>query len=235
MISYLTPAVTQAGLYRGLLDLKASIDRWRTRGDDGGQGEGDMAALIQAQASELDLVPAAPAWADPDAAITRLHNAVHELECTLVPDGLHVVGQPLGDAARADLLAAMGEAKTGTRPETASIAALMAGGASGLADDVAAELLATNRLLGEDHELPAIVRALDGGFIRPVAGGDVIRTPDVLPTGRNLHGFDPFRIPSAFAMVGRCGPGRARDRPAYRRRSAASGDGRASCCGAPTI
>ena len=27
-----------------------------------------------------------------------------------------------------------------------------------------------------------------------------LRTTDVLPTGRNLHGFDPFRIPSAFAV-----------------------------------
>ena len=24
--------------------------------------------------------------------------------------------------------------------------------------------------------------------------------PTILPTGRNLHGFDPFRIPSAFAV-----------------------------------
>ena len=31
-------------------------------------------------------------------------------------------------------------------------------------------------------------------------GGDILRTPEVLPTGRNLHGFDPFRIPSAFAV-----------------------------------
>jgi len=27
-----------------------------------------------------------------------------------------------------------------------------------------------------------------------------MRNPDVLPTGRNLHGFDPFRIPSVFAV-----------------------------------
>jgi magnesium chelatase subunit H len=42
--------------------------------------------------------------------------------------------------------------------------------------------------------------ALDGRFIRPAAGGDVMRNPEVLPTGRNLHGFDPFRIPSVFAV-----------------------------------
>ena len=29
LISYLTPPIAHAGLYRGLFDLKASIDRWR--------------------------------------------------------------------------------------------------------------------------------------------------------------------------------------------------------------
>ena len=34
----------------------------------------------------------------------------------------------------------------------------------------------------------------------PVAGGDLIRNPDIVPTGRNIHGFDPFRLPSRFAL-----------------------------------
>ena len=63
------------------------------------------------------------------------------------------------------------------------------------------ELARINQLLGEDHETPALIRALDGRFIAPVVGGDLIRTPAILPTGRNLHGFDPYRIPSAFAIT----------------------------------
>ena len=63
------------------------------------------------------------------------------------------------------------------------------------------ELARINQLLGEDHETPALIRALDGRFIAPVIGGDLIRTPAILPTGRNLHGFDPYRIPSAFAIT----------------------------------
>ncbi|MFM7275471.1 MAG: cobaltochelatase subunit CobN, partial [Gammaproteobacteria bacterium] len=31
-------------------------------------------------------------------------------------------------------------------------------------------------------------------------GGDLLRTPEILPTGRNIHGFDPYRLPSAFAL-----------------------------------
>ena len=59
---------------------------------------------------------------------------------------------------------------------------------------------ALDALLGEDHETPAILHALEGGYIRPVPGGDLLRNPEVLPTGRNLHGFDPYRLPSAAAF-----------------------------------
>ena len=70
--------------------------------------------------------------------------------------------------------------------------------AAGVTDP--AERKRLDALLAVDHEVPAIIHALDGGYTRPAPGGDLLRTTEVLPTGRNLHGFDPFRIPSAFAM-----------------------------------
>ena len=70
--------------------------------------------------------------------------------------------------------------------------------AAGVTD--AAERTRLDGLLAVDHEIPAIIHALDAGYIRPAPGGDLLRTTEVLPTGRNLHGFDPFRIPSAFAV-----------------------------------
>ena len=62
------------------------------------------------------------------------------------------------------------------------------------------ELAAIDAQLRDDHEVPALLHALDGRFVRPAPGGDLLRNAEVLPTGRNLHGFDPFRIPSAFAI-----------------------------------
>ena len=65
-----------------------------------------------------------------------------------------------------------------------------------------AELLVrTKDLIAEDSELVGISKALQGEFIEPAAGGDLLKNPDVLPTGRNIHGFDPFRMPSAFATL----------------------------------
>ncbi|KAA8495996.1 Magnesium-chelatase subunit ChlH, chloroplastic [Porphyridium purpureum] len=57
--------------------------------------------------------------------------------------------------------------------------------------------------LGEvvrDNELGALVDALDGKYIIPGPGGDPIRNPDVLPTGKNLHALDPQSIPTAAAV-----------------------------------
>jgi magnesium chelatase subunit H len=177
LISYLTPPVTHAGLYRGLLDLKASLDRWRGLEPDVDAGPRDtLAALIQAQAVAVDLATAEPEWTAADAArIERLSSALLELEYTLIPHGLHVVGEGLNEEQRTSML-----------------------DAAGVTD--AAERARLDVLLAVDHEVPAIVHALDAGYIRPAPGGDLLRTTEVLPTGRNLHGFDPFRIPSAFAV-----------------------------------
>jgi magnesium chelatase subunit H len=53
---------------------------------------------------------------------------------------------------------------------------------------------------GDGYRDSGALRALSGRFIAPVPGGDLIRSPEILPTGRNIHAFDPFRMPTAFAL-----------------------------------
>ena len=177
LISYLTPPVAHAGLYRGLLDLKASLDRWRAMDPEADAEQAmQLAVLMQAQAAAVNLADAEPAWTDSPAEIARLGAALLELEYALIPNGLHVIGQPPSPAERTEMLDFAGV----TEPvERARLEALLA----------------------TDHELPAIIHALDGGFVRPAPGGDLLRTTAVLPTGRNLHGFDPFHLPSKFAVA----------------------------------
>ncbi len=98
-----------------------------------------------------------------------------ETEDALITDGLHVVGRPIGSDART--------------------AHLEAAGAEGEARE------ALDAALAQTNEVPAILHALGGHFVPPVPGGDLIRSPEILPTGRNIHAFDPFRMPTAFAMV----------------------------------
>ena len=216
LISYLTPPVAQAGLYRGLKDLKASIERWRAI-DPSAAERAELATMLQSQAAELNLADATPPWdvspmGDADARVVQLLEQMLELEYTLIPHGLHVAGRAPSVAERVDMLLAMADASHGRQLERASIEALVAGRSAEHAlelahmacdDDSLAMmrgLSEANAMLAVDTEVGAMLRALDGRFIRPAPGGDILRTPAVLPTGRNIHGFDPFRIPSSFAV-----------------------------------
>ena len=58
---------------------------------------------------------------------------------------------------------------------------------------------ALERLLVVEGEMPGLLTALHGGFIEAAYGGDPIRNPDSMPTGRNLTGLDPSRLPTRQA------------------------------------
>lgn len=51
------------------------------------------------------------------------------------------------------------------------------------------------------NELDALMHALNGGYIPPAAGADPVRAgAAALPSGRNIHGIDPWRLPSDAAL-----------------------------------
>ena len=163
-ITHLTPPLATSGLYKGLMELKDSLTRWRAMApdDDARQALED---LIADQAETVDLGGEAP---------EALWLKLLETEDALIPEGLHVVGAPMTEDARSAYLDLMQHADAETRARVSD-------------------------LLVQETELSAIMRALSGRFIAPVPGGDLIRSADILPTGRNIHAFDPFRMPTAFA------------------------------------
>jgi len=209
LVSYLTPPVVEAGLYKGLNDLKASLNRWRALGPEDAHERQGLAELIHAQAVVLELAPVDPVWAaDSGQQITALNEAVLELEYTLIPQGLHVVGKAPSTEERTDMLVAMAESahQASVTPELrTSIRAMLTGEPqrfplSETQEVLLAKLAASSEFMHESHELDGLLAALDGRYVRPAPGGDLMRTPEILPAGRNLHGFDPFRLPSAYAV-----------------------------------
>ncbi len=165
LLSYLTPPLAQAGLYKGLADLKASVERWRTSTDEAERI--DLAILIADQCEAIDI--------ECDD-IGALASRLYELEETLIPHGLHVFGQNPQGERREDMLDAMHAAGDGNTSR----------------EDL-------GRALDGCDELGSLIHALDGCYVQPAPGGDVVANPQVLPTGRNIHGFDPFLLPSSYA------------------------------------
>ena len=165
-ITHLTPPLATAGLYKGLAELKESVTRWRSFGPNATAERADLEALIAEQAAAVDLDGSNP---------SALWIKLLETEDALIPDGLHIVGQPMGEDELQEHLSVMAE----------------------MDDDAKARVAA---LLRQDAELDGLMRALSARYIAPVPGGDLIRSPEVLPTGRNIHAFDPFRMPTAYAV-----------------------------------
>lgn len=49
------------------------------------------------------------------------------------------------------------------------------------------------------EEISRTLHALDGGYVSPGPGGDPVRNPAALPTGRNLYGVNPRETPTRAA------------------------------------
>ena len=240
LISYLTPSVATAGVYKGLADLKATIERWRSMDVRVSEGEREsLAVMIQDQACALELAKPIPVWDASDlAAVEAVRVKLLEVEQALIPVGLHVVGQTPSHAERAEMLLAIAnvgrpEAEIAPFAQTLRAAArseltveqveetaraivyatVMSGDvALGLREAERAgvaplalgptltDLLKLDELLAVDGEIPGILRALDGRFVTAAPAADLVRNTAVLPTGRNLYGFDPYKVPSPYAL-----------------------------------
>ncbi len=105
--------------------------------------------------------------------VFELEAALREIEERLIPTGLHILDEP-GDLTDALALAAE------HHPER-----------------IIAQLRAD---LETPSEIDAIVEALEGRYVPPSSGGDLIRNPQSVPTGRNLHGLNPALVPTGYAL-----------------------------------
>ena len=188
LVSYLTPALTNSGVYKGLADLKASVDRWRSLPQDDDQAA-PLAEMIAVQAEALDL---------DGSDVSALAAKLYEIERELIPQGLHVAGLAATREERIDMILASAEGRD--QPMARETVEALVDGKLKLDTPLLKDMAALDNALATNHELDGLVRALNGSYIQPVSGGDILRTPEILPTGRNIHGFDPFRLPSAFAV-----------------------------------
>lgn len=167
--------------------------------------------------------------ADFEGFVSAVHDHLHELALSAQPLGLHTFGRGVQEEHRiAQVLMMLGPAfwegvadpnnpqeeadelliadyrkLTQTKPYRLLAAYLRDGQDIALLTAAARDRLKLARSwyesLGAQQETAALLAALEGRHLPTSYGGDPIKNPDALPTGRNLYGFDPSRVPTKAA------------------------------------
>ncbi|MBD2135402.1 magnesium chelatase subunit H [Sphaerospermopsis sp. FACHB-1094] len=121
--------------------------------------------------------------------LIKLYEYLQVLENRLFSSGLHTLGEaPSEEELKGYLDAFFGEENEPRRHE----------GHEERREEE--EKIITSLLNQSTDELTNLLRGLNGEFIPPAPGGDLLRDgAGVLPTGRNIHALDPYRMPSPAA------------------------------------
>lgn len=162
--------------------------------------------------------------------VDELHSHLHELAQTAQPLGLHTLGTAPAEKFRlGTVLLMLGKpfweaaAKAAAVPDSDLDEAFVSDyeksaetpawrllrafidGQPVVADNPLKAQLEQGRKwyadLGAAGEMDGLLAALAGRHIPTSYGGDPIKNPDALPTGRNLYGFDPSRVPTKQAWA----------------------------------
>ncbi|OCC15335.1 CobN component of cobalt chelatase involved in B12 biosynthesis [Dissulfuribacter thermophilus] len=184
MVSHLTPMLRRSGLYREYLALADLINNVRLLRAKGGVTAEKKITTIQEIARKTGILK--DIGIDGEERLSfeqmeRLLSYLEEIRADIMPAGLHAFGRtPPMDAALA----------------TATLIAKE----NGLDQKEIESIVQMIRASGK-KELLSLVRGLSGKYVEPGEGNDPVRNISSLPTGRNLYGFNPDRIPSKEAWL----------------------------------
>ncbi len=121
--------------------------------------------------------------------LVELYEYLQVLENRLFSSGLHTLGERPSEEKLASYLEAyFGEEEGRNEPQRSR------------EHREEEERLIRDLLMQSTDELTNLLRGLNGEYIPPAPGGDLLRDGvGVLPTGRNIHALDPYRMPSPGA------------------------------------
>ncbi|QZZ18612.1 magnesium chelatase subunit H [Leptothermofonsia sichuanensis E412] len=220
LISHNVPPYGRAGLYKELVVLRDLITEYREDPQKNSALKEAICKKLVDTGLEADcpfedarklgiaLIPENARLFSTDAFsryLVKLYEYLQVLENRLFSSGLHTLGSPpTAEELERYLQAYFGEdlsaqtIATIAHGESVSEETIRQSGGDRAKIDSALQI--RDLLLQNSDELTNLLRGLNGEYIPPAPGGDLLRDgPGVLPTGRNIHALDPYRMPSPAA------------------------------------
>ena len=193
MVDHLTPPLESTELYDSLLELRQLVESYEAAPESAGVMRQRSLEAIKALVDKLNLADELTKSMEAELEVRGVteydqvdeHLLVHEvghylthLQEDFMPLGLHSFGEDWSDKAIDTMLVSM--AKGETDKDTEQVRKQWS------------EKLSSS----PSAEMASLSNGLSGGYIQPGKGNDPIRTPEVLPTGRNFFALDGSLIPS---------------------------------------
>ncbi|WP_071189721.1 magnesium chelatase subunit H [Trichormus sp. NMC-1] len=212
LISHNVPPYGRAGLYKELVNLRDLIAEYREDPEKNYLLKEGICKKIVDTGLEVDCpfddakrlgIPFTPENVRMfsghafDHYLVKLYEYLQVLENRLFSSGLHTLGEaPNQEELTGYLDAYFGEEN---EPQRSVHEVSRREEHEGRKEEERKEI---TRLLNQStDELTNLLRGLNGEFIPPAPGGDLLRDgAGVLPTGRNIHALDPYRMPSPAAF-----------------------------------
>ncbi len=220
LISHNVPPYGRAGLYKELMTLGELIGEYREEPDKNQVLEPIIVQKIVDAGLEKDCKFSAGSalgieFTTENARLfsrhvlrdyfSQVYDYLQVVEQRLFSSGLHCLGQPpTPEELDSYLDAYFGDRLTDT--ERTAIAyqrqtdQYLLSLANGRGEILQTAFEIRDLLQQTSDEITNLLRGLNGDYILPAPGGDLLRDgPGVLPTGRNIHALDPYRMPSPAA------------------------------------
>lgn len=219
ILSHLTPLLAPGGAQEELRPLRAALEQYSKTSSDAPALASQYEAAARAEIrklrldSQLGLDLDQAGWS---ATAQRVTAFLDETESAAIPLGVHTLGAMPRQDLQVEALAAF---LRGGLPDSSPAmrdapcqewASLLAAGRDPVLDPAWPESLRSkvaaqldngrewlrNLRASPAQELEAALRVLRGEYLPSGPSGDPLRAPASLPSGRNLHDFDPSLIPT---------------------------------------
>ncbi len=219
IISHNVPPYGRAGLYKELVALRELIAEYREDPEKNyALNEGICKKIVdtgldadcpfeEAKRLGIDFTPENARMFSAGAFnryLVQLYEYLQVLENRLFSSGLHT----FGESPTPEELASYLQAYFGEELSQEALSAVVEGRIEPPSrqerqegeEKIEEALQIRDLLMQTDEELTNLLRGLNGEYIPPAPGGDLLRDGiGVLPTGRNIHALDPYRMPSPAA------------------------------------